>query len=61
MTKDEFERLLLENIGFKKNSFHPLVWINGEPKIGEGTTIGFFSEVNAKKSEQELVSKSQQL
>lgn len=51
MTKDEFERLFSENIGFKKNSFHPLVWINGDPKIGEGTSIGFFSEVNAKQSE----------
>jgi len=33
---------------FKPNRFHPLVWINGEPEIGEGTTIGGMSEVNAK-------------
>jgi acetyltransferase-like isoleucine patch superfamily enzyme len=32
---------------FRKNDFHPLVWIVGEPKIGEGTYIGGFSEVNA--------------
>lgn len=33
---------------FKDNRFHPLVWINGEPGIGEGTFIGAMSEVNAK-------------
>jgi len=33
---------------FKINSFHPLVWINGDPKIGENTFIGAMSEVNAK-------------
>jgi len=33
---------------FKQNRFHPLVWINGEPEIGEGTFIGAMSEVNAK-------------
>ncbi|MGR2662091.1 acyltransferase [Chromobacterium haemolyticum] len=33
---------------FRENRFHPLVWVNGEPVIGEGTFIGAFSEVNAK-------------
>ncbi len=32
----------------KDNPYHPLVWINGDPKIGEGTYIGGFSEVYAK-------------
>jgi acetyltransferase-like isoleucine patch superfamily enzyme len=32
---------------FKANRFHPLVWILGEPEIGEGTTIGGFAAVNA--------------
>jgi len=32
----------------KSNRFHPLVWIIGEPKIGENVCIGGFSEVNAK-------------
>jgi acetyltransferase-like isoleucine patch superfamily enzyme len=32
---------------FKANRFHPLVWLLGEPEIGESTTIGGFSEVNA--------------
>jgi len=33
---------------FKENPFHPLVSINGKPKIGKNVCIGFFSEVNAK-------------
>ena len=33
---------------FPKNSFHPLVWIIGEPEIGEHVQIGGLSEVNAK-------------
>lgn len=33
---------------FTSNRFHPLVWINGSPEIGEGTFIGAMSEVNAK-------------
>jgi acetyltransferase-like isoleucine patch superfamily enzyme len=33
---------------FKANRFHPLVWIIGEPEIGEGVVIGALSEVNAK-------------
>lgn len=38
----------MDNKFFKKNPFHPLVSINGEPKIGKNVCIGFFSEVNAK-------------
>jgi len=30
-----------------KNRFHPFVWINGNPQIGENVYIGGFSEVNA--------------
>ena len=33
---------------FPENRFHPLVWIIGEPVIGEGVFIGGMSEVNAK-------------
>lgn len=33
---------------FPENRFHPLVWIIGEPVIGEGVYIGGMSEVNAK-------------
>lgn len=30
------------------NKFHPLVYIGGEPRIGNNVYIGLFSEVNAK-------------
>lgn len=33
---------------FKANPYHPLVWINGNPKIGDFVSIGGFSEINAK-------------
>lgn len=33
---------------FPGNRFHPLVWIVGNPEIGEDVYIGGFSEVNAK-------------
>lgn len=45
-----FEKQFKLLTGFKQNRFHPLVWINGYPVIGEGTSIGFFSEINAKDS-----------
>jgi acetyltransferase-like isoleucine patch superfamily enzyme len=44
----EFKKLLLQTIDNQENPFHPLVWINGSPDIGDGTYIGGFSEVNAK-------------
>ena len=33
---------------FRKNPYHPFVWINGKPQIGKNVSIGFFSEINAK-------------
>ena len=48
MTREEFARLFFEATGMKENKFHPLVWIGGEPELGEGVYIGGFSEVNAK-------------
>ena len=48
MNLKKFEDYFLQLIKNKKNSFHPLTWINGKPKIGKGTYIGGFSEVNAK-------------
>lgn len=33
---------------FPENPFHPLVWLVGDPVIGEGVYIGGMSEVNAK-------------
>lgn len=41
---DWFERFTT----FQENAFHPLVWIVGEPEIGEGVYIGALSEVNGK-------------
>ena len=47
MNDDEF---ILKSIGLKKNPFHPLVWIGGDPTFGKNVYIGGFSEVNATKS-----------
>jgi acetyltransferase-like isoleucine patch superfamily enzyme len=35
---------------FKANPYHPLVWINGNPKIGKNVVISGFSEINANHS-----------
>ena len=50
MDISEFQELFSTLTNFKKNAFHPLVWINGNPKIGKNVHIGFFSEVNAKEA-----------
>lgn len=44
----EFKKCLSEVTGMQENRFHPLVWIVGEPQIGEGVYIGGFSEINAR-------------
>ena len=48
MDEIDFKQLFLRTIHNQDNPYHPLVWINGEPKIGQGTYIGGFSELNAK-------------
>ncbi|CUR50978.1 Putative LpxA family acetyltransferase [Nitrosotalea devaniterrae] len=48
MDLSEFHNLFSLLTNFKKNRFHPMVWINGDPQIGENVSIGFFSEVNSK-------------
>lgn len=48
MNLDEFGKFFSEFISFKKNRFHPLVWINGDPVIGKNVYIGGMSEINAK-------------
>tara|TARA_B100000795_G_scaffold265002_1_gene246252 strand:- start:4547 stop:5038 length:492 start_codon:yes stop_codon:yes gene_type:complete len=45
---EEFKNFFLKFIENKKNDYHPLVWINGKPKIGKNVYIGGFSEINAK-------------
>lgn len=47
MDLKEFQELFAKLTGFKENKLHPLVWINGEPEIGEGVYIGGMSEINA--------------
>jgi acetyltransferase-like isoleucine patch superfamily enzyme len=49
--KKEFLSLLVETLDLRENRFHPLVFINGNPKIGKNVYIGLFSEVNAKGTE----------
>lgn len=48
MDISKFEKQFSALTNFKKNRFHPLVWINGDPEIGENVYIGGLSEVNAK-------------
>ena len=48
--KDEFISLMVESLDLCDNPFHPLVFINGHPEIGQNVSIGFFSEINAKGS-----------
>lgn len=48
MDKREFRSLLLDVIDNKENPYHPFVWINGSPEIGDDVYIGGFSEINAK-------------
>ncbi len=47
---EELQELFSRLTNFPANRFHPLVWILGEPEIGEGVFIGGLSEVNAKGS-----------
>lgn len=48
MNKTTFKKLLISSINNQKNPFHPLVFIQGKPKIGKNVYIGLFSEINAK-------------
>lgn len=48
MEQHEFLRALADATSFPPNPFHPLVWIIGEPEIGENVFIGAFSLINGK-------------
>jgi acetyltransferase-like isoleucine patch superfamily enzyme len=48
LTRQEFSAILADVLHMRENRFHPLVWLNGDPVIGDGVAIGGFSEVNAK-------------
>lgn len=47
-SRNQLQAWFTELTTFQKNRFHPLVWILGDPEIGERVSIGGFSEVNAR-------------
>lgn len=49
--KKEFLAVLIDVLDLRENSLHPLVFVNGEARIGNNVYIGLFSEVNAKGAE----------
>ncbi|OHE10324.1 MAG: hypothetical protein A2513_05495 [Sulfurimonas sp. RIFOXYD12_FULL_33_39] len=46
----EFKTKVIDSLELPQNNIHPLIYMSGNYSIGEGTTIGLFSEVNANKS-----------
>lgn len=48
MDREDFQKLFTELTDIPANRFHPLVWIAGEPEIGENVYIGGMSEIYAK-------------
>jgi len=48
MSESRYGNQFRSFIRFKKNPFHPLVWINGNPVIGKDVHIGGMSEIYAK-------------
>jgi acetyltransferase-like isoleucine patch superfamily enzyme len=49
--KAAFLHLLVETLDLRENPFHPLVFINGTPKVGKNVYIGLFSEINSRGAE----------
>lgn len=49
--RKNFLNLIIDLLDLHENQFHPLVFINGKPKIGKNVNIGFFSEINSKDCE----------
>ena len=47
MELTEFAELFSKYTNFKQNGLHPLVWINGNPEIGDNVYVGGMSEINA--------------
>jgi len=50
MNLEEFQKLFTAFTNFKRNKFHPFVWINGKPEIGKNVYIGAFSDINCNKA-----------
>ncbi|MBF0549492.1 MAG: acyltransferase [Deltaproteobacteria bacterium] len=46
----DFKNRVLAALEVPGNQFHPLVFILGQPEIGDRTYIGLFSEINANKA-----------
>jgi acetyltransferase-like isoleucine patch superfamily enzyme len=44
----KLSELLVDIFDLRKNPFHPLAFINGEPELGNNIYIGLFSEINAR-------------
>lgn len=45
---DELREWFVRFTNFRSNRFHPLVWILGEPQIGDDVCIGGLTEINAR-------------
>jgi len=51
---NEFKTNVINALELPTNKLHPLVFISGDVKIGEGSYIGLFSEVNGNKSKVDI-------
>jgi len=49
MIKKFLKNKIIDLLEMRKNKFHPMTFIKGNPKIGKNVYIGLFSEVNATK------------
>tara|TARA_B100000683_G_scaffold260672_1_gene285726 strand:+ start:972 stop:1457 length:486 start_codon:yes stop_codon:yes gene_type:complete len=47
MREEQFRNLFSDVTSFKMNPYHPMVWILGEPEIGENVYIGGMSIIQA--------------
>ena len=45
MIKKFLKNIIINLLEMKKNKFHPMTFIKGNPKIGNNVYIGLFSEV----------------
>lgn len=43
-----FLEVLIEVMSLRENRFHALVFVNGQPELGQGIYVGLFSEINAR-------------
>ena len=43
----DYRKHFFDLMEYPDNPYHPLVWINGNPKIGTSTYIGGFADINS--------------